>query len=574
MYRHDETTGTSSGCGCGGATTSRRPERPTKGQGCCGCSGCEPCDGLTCLCRPRFFDGQLVTAADFGRLDQYLVAKDRLHNRYLHGVGVVCGLEAVCNTCDDTVTVRRGYALGPCGEDIVVCADTRVDVAALVKEHRRSVSRVDCAPYSDPAQDCEAARQRWVLGICYDERPAKPVAALTSREPGCGCGGSGGGQCSPGRAGPSSCEPTQVCEGFRFTLTKVPPRTVDDTEQGGRLQGELPSRVLACLRSLQQRLTRIPADPSGDELVTYCCELKADLRELVEDGSVHDCTLSQRLHEIVCPDPHDEEAGTRARAAIAAMLHIAVDLFRSCVCSALLPPCGEDCADECVPLAVLTVRSSDLRVLDVCNWSARRFAVTMPALSYWLGWVPIFGAVRDAVERLCCDEVRRPAFGVDDDLRVSSARSVRSEEPAEEGDVAGRRPTAQTRTARAGDPTAFVRLAAQYAEGGSPLAGLEATVLGALGGRAAAGEELASPLELANPLAALSLARVGMPAGASLVPPDLPRRIRVERGEEAAAPPVTPDRVAALEETVAKLSRTVESQARAIRSLKGKGTGR
>ena len=51
----------------------------------CGCPSCSACDSLQCLCRPRFFAGQLITDADFRRLDQYLVGKDRLHNKFLHG---------------------------------------------------------------------------------------------------------------------------------------------------------------------------------------------------------------------------------------------------------------------------------------------------------------------------------------------------------------------------------------------------------------------------------------------------------------------------------------------------------
>src|SRR5260370_8305635 len=85
---------------------------------------CAVCGGLECLCRPRFFAGQLLTDEDLKRLDHYITAKNKLHNRYLIGWGVACGLEVVCNPCDGTVTVRPGYALSPGGEDIVVCADT------------------------------------------------------------------------------------------------------------------------------------------------------------------------------------------------------------------------------------------------------------------------------------------------------------------------------------------------------------------------------------------------------------------------------------------------------------------
>src|SRR5512147_1637223 len=94
------------------------------------------CCGLECLCRPRFFAGQLLTDEDLNRLDHYIVAKNRLHNRYLHGWGVVCGLEVVCSPCSDTVTVRPGYAIGPCGEDIVVCNDQPVDVCLLIANCR------------------------------------------------------------------------------------------------------------------------------------------------------------------------------------------------------------------------------------------------------------------------------------------------------------------------------------------------------------------------------------------------------------------------------------------------------
>src|SRR5690349_21018508 len=57
---------------------------------------CPSCGGLECLCRPRFFAGQLLTDEDLTRLDHYIQAKNRLHNRFLHGWGVACGLEVVC----------------------------------------------------------------------------------------------------------------------------------------------------------------------------------------------------------------------------------------------------------------------------------------------------------------------------------------------------------------------------------------------------------------------------------------------------------------------------------------------
>ncbi|WP_156046696.1 hypothetical protein [Rhodococcus wratislaviensis] len=514
----------------------------------------------------------------------------------------MCGLEVVCNPCDETVTVRSGYALGPCGEDIVVCEDTRVDVAALVKDHRRSVSRVDCPPYSDPAVDCEAARQKWVLGICYDERPAHPVSSLKRPGSGCSCGGSCGGgcrgsskspsggssrgcggSCSAPPSAPSSCAPTQICEGFRFSLTRLPnpTRSLDRTEPTARhAEGELSARVLACLTNITNRLTSVP--PRGGELVTYCCDLKADLREVIETGDIHDCMLGQRLNEIVCPDPEDKDANDKARAAIAAMLQIAVDLFRSCVCSALLPPCGNDSPDDCVPLAVLTVRSSDLRVLDICNWSARKFAITMPALSYWFGWMPIFDTVRTTLERLCCDAVRQPRFGITNNLTVTE-RHVTKVQQSESPNKAAPPPHGVKQNQESHndiraveESSAFVRIAAQYAETWSSLSGLEATVLAALGARGTGGQHLASELELENPLAALTIAQIAAPAGAALLTPELAARFRSSLSQEPTPvkAPVDEDRLARLEASLAKLKRTVQTQARTIERLSGQGPNR
>src|SRR5258708_19547989 len=78
---------------------------------------CPACGGLECLCRPRFFAGQLLTEEDLNRLDHYIVEKNKLHNRYLHGWGVVCGLEVFCHPCEGQVTVKARYALIPSRDD-------------------------------------------------------------------------------------------------------------------------------------------------------------------------------------------------------------------------------------------------------------------------------------------------------------------------------------------------------------------------------------------------------------------------------------------------------------------------
>ena len=94
---------------------------------------CGTCGMLECLCRPRFFAGQVLTADDLNRLDGYIRGKHRLHNRQLHGWGVVNGLEVTCNPCGDGVAVGCGYALSPCGDDIVVCEAVSVTASEAAR---------------------------------------------------------------------------------------------------------------------------------------------------------------------------------------------------------------------------------------------------------------------------------------------------------------------------------------------------------------------------------------------------------------------------------------------------------
>src|SRR5690349_13187188 len=73
---------------------------------------CTDCGSLRCLCRPRFFAGQLLSEQDLNRLDEYIREKNRLHTLQLHGWGVVNGLEVSCDSCGNGLVVGCGYAIG------------------------------------------------------------------------------------------------------------------------------------------------------------------------------------------------------------------------------------------------------------------------------------------------------------------------------------------------------------------------------------------------------------------------------------------------------------------------------
>jgi hypothetical protein len=313
---------------------------------------------------------------------------------------------------------------------------------------------------------------------------------------------------------------------------------------------------------------------STSELIELCCDLKAELRDIIDTSTVHDCMLGARLSDILCPDASDEEAQGKALQAIQQLILIAIDLFRSCVCSALLPPCSVGSPDDCIPIATLTVRTADLRVLRICNWSSRRFAVNFPMLGYWLGWLPIFDTLRETVARLCCAP-SRASFQFDSNLKV---RAVAQPQAASEGAATSAERGAPVSEPRgAGRPTTraetFTRLVSQYASQPSPLSGLEATVLSALGARGEDDSDLATDLELQNPFEALALTRLAGPAISPAVPDQITAAfaglLRQEPPEKEGRA-AEDERMTHLEEVVEDLQKKVRSQARTITNLRKK----
>jgi hypothetical protein len=76
------------------------------------------------LKRPSYFSGQFLDAATFQSEQNYFREKLRLHNRRLHGVGIVSGLAVSISPSDDQgashVIVDPGYAIDPQGEEIAL----------------------------------------------------------------------------------------------------------------------------------------------------------------------------------------------------------------------------------------------------------------------------------------------------------------------------------------------------------------------------------------------------------------------------------------------------------------------
>lgn len=536
----------------------------------CGCESpaCPDCGGLECLCRPRFFAGQLLTDEDLRRLDYYITAKNKLHNRYLVGWGVACGLEVVCSPCDGEVTVRPGYALSPCGEDIVVCNAAAVDICSLIQQCRKQTPRNCQQPQLSNANDpCNSATEKWILSIHYDETTSRGVVPLKntggaaccskcacggssscgckchtpSRSSGCGCNGSGkttgsnGSTYSNGSCGCSTktaqaspqCEPTVVCEGYRFTVCKI----VSDPPAS---RGQIIERFLCCYNELKALVSTPPKDPAL--LQAWCCTIRDNLVDYLADNPGYNCSILDRL-AVLC------NSGNQATI-VADVVFGLTQFLRDCFCALFLPPCPCPVEDSSVPLATITVsKKGGCRVVSICNIDARKFLVTFPNLGYWLSEIPLGRNLRKALSKFCCTPlVRRETGGVSTGTTGLATGAATTGTPNETTD--------------------FAELAAlAFARRGSP-ADMQTLAMATLGLRNPSGAPFLTDFELEHPLETLLLNQFGVPAA-----DDILAGVQQTTSTGGAAPPAgvaapggtQPDLAKEVEELRARLSQ-VQSQ--------------
>ena len=399
---------------------------------------CPACRGLECLCRPRFFAGQLLTEEDLNRLDRYIVEKNKLHNRYLHGWGVVCGLEVFCHPCEGQVTVKSGYALSPCGDDIVLCEDDIVNVCDLIRRCRER-ERLDCEPpRPSGTAECQDAVEQWVLTVCFSENPSRGVTALrgssealpvvrvavvaaprvaavdVTKSP--RARNKRRRQLQPGRFPPMRCAvfnaPAALCASPPSLAKAITFRSIKRrrTRKRNVIPAPWSPRFENCIKGLFDVEPALPA--SIEQVQDWCCRLKENWIDFFADHPIHDCQALEHLSLFVCPAPSSDQTPAQYRVAVLVQLApILGEYLRACLCSALLPPCPEPAGDNCVPLATITIRKRDCKILRVCNWSQRKFATTFPNLQYWFSFLPFARTLRQAIERVCCRPFRRLESG-------------------------------------------------------------------------------------------------------------------------------------------------------------------
>lgn len=117
--------------------------------------------------RNRYFYGKFLSVDDFEAEQRYMNDKRRLLNRFLHGYGVVCGLQVV-EVDDMTISIESGLALDFSGREILMASPITKRLSAI-------------EGYS-ACTEGEEERQALYLCIAYAERKTDPVHNITRAE--------------------------------------------------------------------------------------------------------------------------------------------------------------------------------------------------------------------------------------------------------------------------------------------------------------------------------------------------------------------------------------------------------
>jgi hypothetical protein len=400
---------------------------------------CSYCGGLECLCRPQFRAGQVLTESDLNCLEQYVIRKQQRHNRYLHGTGVVCGMQVLCHACPGWVTVTSGFAIGPCGEEIAIPCDHQLNVCQLIRDCRTALwKNWSCEPFAapcGPTGDSSEVEESWYVTVRYDE--AETRGRTSECDPcgkpadcGCGCGKkAANGKCSCGANGtavktkptprptprpPVECEPNRVCEGYRLEIAPAPPKKKPKPED--LIQGTFIGAVLGCLKQGAAVLAKNPSKlttwANAAAVIAAHTAFRTAVVKYLADHPTGACATPLQLPDAPRPPTPDEQdrpgnyitdAGVdKANEALAALV---IASLRSCVCEAFFPPCPEDPTDPRLVLAVVTTRGPDCKIVDICEARCRKQLVTIPTILYWTS---IFPALWESLERVCCGPLSEP----------------------------------------------------------------------------------------------------------------------------------------------------------------------
>ncbi len=340
----------------------------------CGCGGGDASFQGQQMVRPRFFAGQLLTEDDLQLLNDYVGHKHRLHNRFLFGDGVVCGLEVNCHPCGDgQVIVNAGYALDCCGNDLVLPCARTLNINDMIRDLRRDMlGGYDCGdPCPDiPKQEATADTETrtYCLYIRYHEQLTDPVMPYSTGED----------------CGRQICEPSRVREEIKFELRCKP------TENTSHPLLKKLCQYLGDLSELATVLEKAKTLLNDDEDNNSATAVYDWLIKRIDNTTfLNDCDLRKRVCKIKPVEGGEKQVDS------AELLAVFVDFLRDCLCRAVMPSC-EPCNDTRVLLACLQVKNCE--VTKVCNLE-RKFVISPVAVRYWLPPLQLLG---NLTESLCC----------------------------------------------------------------------------------------------------------------------------------------------------------------------------
>lgn len=147
------------------------------------------CDSVDPSERVRYFPRQLIMANDMIQEQEYFRERMRRHNRFLHGWGVVWGLEVAASPTQDkpwAVTISPGYALSPLGDEIYVRESYAFDLTQSYQEvNTECENRLKANTGCESIQIINAAKERTLyIVINYAECLTRPVRVAPTL---CGC---------------------------------------------------------------------------------------------------------------------------------------------------------------------------------------------------------------------------------------------------------------------------------------------------------------------------------------------------------------------------------------------------
>ena len=146
--------------------------------------------------RPRYYARQIITADDMTLEQEYFRGKLRMHNRMLHGWGIVCGADVspvkkAGNSMEDEpwlALIEPGYILGPYGDEIVIDCERKFD---LRSQNMIGVTGEPCVEEIDPWRievHEDRGRGAFYIAVRYKEVMTRPVRAHPA---GCNCDDAG-----------------------------------------------------------------------------------------------------------------------------------------------------------------------------------------------------------------------------------------------------------------------------------------------------------------------------------------------------------------------------------------------